>query len=416
MNRTALGSLLRVSLAAPAAFTAALVTSSAARADVFLLHNEGQVRGQLVNPDESPRQTYEVLTPGGGRLTLEATQVKRVVPQRAEEMAYDKIRLKAPDTVDGQWKMAEWCRENHLSQQRRTHLERIIELEPNHESARLALGYSHIHGQWMTQKEKMEKDGYVRHGGKWMTPQEQALEEQNRKYELAEKEWFKKLKMWRDWLDKDNKADQGRANFAAIGKNPGDVYAVKALARGMHEELDRDNKIMYISALSRIGTPGAMDALARASMDDTDEEIRLECLEQVVKQNYRPAVGLYVQALKSKDNVMVNRAGGCLRQMREPATVGPLIDALITAHKFQIQRGNPGQTSATFGTGQNAGAMPGFTFGNQAPEIVTQKLTNPAVLDALVAITSQNFDFDTQAWRTWFNAQKKPATMDARRD
>lgn len=415
MNRLALRRLLCCPLAALCA--AALAAASSARADVFLLHNEGQVRGQLVNTDQSPRQTYEVLTPGGGRITLEATQVKRVVPQRPEEMEYDRLRLKAPDTIDGQWKMSEWCRENHLSQQRRAHLERIIELDPNHEAARRGLGYSHIRGQWMTQKEKMEKDGYIFYGGKWILPQERDLYEQHHKEDLAQKEWYKNLKMWREWIEKPNKAEQGRARIAAIGKSEGDVYAVKALAAYMHDEIDREIKIMYIEALSRIGTPAAMDALARASLNDTDEEIRVECLEQVVKRNYRPAIGLYVQTLKSKDNVMVNRAGACLRQMKEPSTIGPLIDALVTTHKFQIQPVNPGQTSATFGTGPNAGAMPGFSFGNPAPQIVTQKISNQAVLDALVSLTAPtNFEFDTIAWRQWFAAQKKPATMDARRD
>lgn len=404
-------------LAAAAAVCVALAVPGAARADVFLLHNEGQVRGQLINRDESPRRTYEVLTPGGGRITLEATQVKRVVTQRPVEMDYDRLRLRASDTVEGQWQMAEWCRENHLSQQRKTHLERIIEIDPNHEAARHGLGYSLIRGQWMTQKEKMEKEGYIFYGGKWILEQEKDLYENHRKEELAQKEWYKRLKIWRDWLEKDNKAAQARANFAAIGKVEGDVYAVKPLAVGMQNEEDRDIKTLYIEALARIGNSPAMDALAGASLHDADEEIRIECLERVVKKNYRPAIGLYVQALKSKDNVMINRAGVALRQMKEPATIGPLIEALVTTHKFQIQRGNPGQTSATFGTGANSGAMPGFSFGNAPPEIVTQKISNPAVLDALVSLTSPtNFEYDTIAWKQWFAAQKKPATMDARRD
>jgi len=39
------------------------------------------------------------------------------------------------------------------------------------------------------------------------------------------------------------------------------------------------------------------------------------------------------------------------------------------------------------------------------------------VLDALTALTGQNFNFDKQAWKYWYAAQKKtPDSLDARRD
>ncbi len=313
--------------------------------------------------------------------------------------------------------MAEWCRTNQLLKQRKTHLERILELDPEHAPARRGLGYSQIHGRWTTQKEQMLNSGYVLYNGKWILPQEVELNEFHRKEELAQKDWFRKIKMWREWLEKDNKAAQARANFAAIGNVEGDGFAVKALAAGMLSETDRDIKSMYIEALTKIAVPAALEALTRASLNDADEEVRLECLDRVVRKNYRPAVGIYVQALKSKDNVMVNRAGVGLRQMKDPATVGPLIDALVTTHKYTIIKGNPGQITSSFGTGGNANAMPGFSFGSPPPEIVKQRIQNQAVLDALLALTAPvNFEFDTVAWKYWFASQKKPATMDARRD
>jgi hypothetical protein len=39
------------------------------------------------------------------------------------------------------------------------------------------------------------------------------------------------------------------------------------------------------------------------------------------------------------------------------------------------------------------------------------------VLDALVALTGKNFNFDVQAWKYWFAGQKKPPEkIDGRRD
>ena len=39
-----------------------------------------------------------------------------------------------------------------------------------------------------------------------------------------------------------------------------------------------------------------------------------------------------------------------------------------------------------------------------------------AVLDALIAITGHNFDFNQQAWQHWYSQQRGRPTLDARRD
>ena len=44
----------------------------------------------------------------------------------------------------------------------------------------------------------------------------------------------------------------------------------------------------------------------------------------------------YVNALKSKDNEVVNLAGLALGQLNDPAAISPLIDALVTTHKYII--------------------------------------------------------------------------------
>ncbi len=385
--------------------------AGAGRADIFLLEGDGQVRGELVNRDQSPRTTYVIKTASGGEITLEADQVKEVRRQTAVETKYDQIRGKVPDTVEGQWKLAEWCRENRLLKQRATHLERVIALDPNHADARHALGYSQINGRWTTQDAQMKESGYVRYGGRWMLPQEIEILENERKENLAQKDWGVKLKRWHAWLDTD-KAAQAEANIRAIN----DPYAARALARNLNNDDRRDVRLLYVEALGRINASAGMDALVNSSLADGDEEIRLACLEQVVSHQYKPAVAKYVQALKSKDNPTVNRAAVCLARMKDPASVGPLIDALVTTHTFHVPKGQPGQTSATFGTGPNSGGG-GFSFGGGGVEIIKQRIENRDVLQALVDLSGgASFNFDVRAWKNWYIAQKKPQSLDARRD
>jgi hypothetical protein len=381
------------------------------RAEVFLLENDGQIRGELVNRDESPRKTYVIRTATGGQVTLDAAQVKKVVRQSPAETKYDQIRPTYPDTALGQWQLAEWCRENRLNRQRAVHLERILELDPNHAGARHALGYGQINGRWQTQEQKMTENGYVKHNGSWLLPQEIEIMEQQRKEKLAQLEWAAKLKRWHGWLNT-NKADQAQANIQAVD----DPFAARPLAKYLEQETRQNIRMLYVGALGRLNAPAGMEALVHASLFDGDEEVRMACLDQVVSHKYKPAVGTYINALRTKDNRVINRAAVCLGQMKDPSAIGPLINALRTVHTFQIQKGQPGNMGGTFGTGPNSG-LGSFSFGGGGVQTVKQAFDNRDVLQALVDLTGGvSYNFDMGAWKYWFAAQKKPTSLDARRD
>ncbi len=151
--------------------SAALVLLSFLRpaaADVFLLRSGGRIEGDLVNADENPRTSYVVSLPNGGRVTLDAATVEKVQPVKPELAEYEKLRRKYPDTVEGQLQLAAWCREHGLETQRKTHLERVIQIDPDQAEARRLLGYRLVKGQWMTHDEEMADKGYVKFNGRWM--------------------------------------------------------------------------------------------------------------------------------------------------------------------------------------------------------------------------------------------------------
>ena len=94
---------------------------------VIELSNGGRVVGEVLNPQESPRKTWIVKTADGGRVTLSSSQVKRVLYPRPEQIEYERMRPRYPDTVEGHWALVEWCGEHRLLAQRKSHLERIIQ-------------------------------------------------------------------------------------------------------------------------------------------------------------------------------------------------------------------------------------------------------------------------------------------------
>jgi hypothetical protein len=394
---------------------ALLVLSSIGRAEIFVLTNSGEIRGELLNKDESPRKTYVVRTASGAEVTLEKSQVAQVRTQNAAQLEYEKIAPKYPDTVDGQWQLAQWCQEHRLTAERKVHLQRVVELNPDHKEARGALGYSFINGAWVMPDQLMQEKGYVRYKGKWVLPQEVELLEQQRKDELAEKEWFQKMKRLHDELvGRDpNRADRALETLRDI-KDP---YAVIALADYLDRERDRQIREWYINALGNIATNGAYHVIAVHAIEDADVEIRLACLEQVEGKKLPEVVAYFLGGLQSKDNVRVNRCGIALGRMKDPATIPALVDGLVTTHKFQVITGPPpGATSATFDkTGGSSGGG-GLSVGGSPPKIISQQMRNRDVHDALTLITGVDFDYDVALWQHWLAAQKKNDTLGVRRD
>src|SRR5271169_5664808 len=101
------------------------LSSTPARAEVLILTNGGRIEGEILNADEKPRTKYVVKIAAGSQVTLQTAQVKEVQHLKPAESEYEKISPTYPDTVAGQWALAEWCREHRLIQERKTHLERI---------------------------------------------------------------------------------------------------------------------------------------------------------------------------------------------------------------------------------------------------------------------------------------------------
>jgi hypothetical protein len=379
----------------------------AARADVFVLNSGGQIEGTLVTTPDAPRDKYVIKTDLGGVLTLAKDQVKEIVKRKPAEIEYDKKRHLFPDTVEGQWELAEWCQANHLGEARKTHLRRILELDPNHAGARSALGYSKFDGQWKTQDEVMTERGYVEYKGRWRLPQEIEILEQERKNDLALKGWYANLKRWRDWYDGDRHDEAVRCI-----REIKDPLAVRALSQLLEKDTDQAVRILAAEALNNCGTSGAVALLSAASLEDESQEVRLSCLDYLTDGKHPETLGYFILKLHDKDNKIVNHAAVALSRMKDQSAIAPLIDALVTNHKFKLVPGGPqGNYSTTFGS-NGAG---GFSFGGSQPKVVSQDIQNPSVLDALVTLTNANYNYDKTAWKNWLATQRKSKMLDPRR-
>jgi hypothetical protein len=388
-------------------FAAIAVAASYCHADTFHLTTGGRIEGTLLNPEQAPRESYVIETTTGGRITLQADQVENVVALSPVEKQYLALLPRMPMTVEGLWAMAEWCRESGLNQERETHLQHLLTLDPEHKPARLALGYNKIDGKWIQPDEHMRSLGYVRFGGAWRLPQEIEIEEQKARVSDAENQWRRDVRNWRSQVGK-RRGPEAIAQMRAIR----DPLAAPALVEQLNEETHPELTVLYVDVLGRLNHGAATGALIAHALNHNDERIRDLCLDQLVRRNERGAVPVFIQALGHKENYMINRAAVALARMGDPRAIVPLMNALVTKHKQVIQSGG-GQGSLTPTFSSDGGG--GLGVGGK-PKVIEREVQNPAVLQALTALTSVHHGYNSAAWKAWYTAENAPHGVNLRRE
>lgn len=66
---------------------------------------------------------------------------------------YQSLREKTTDNEQDNLNMAVWCEQNELPNQRRAHLLRVLQLNPNNQLAREQMGFVQVNGRWLNEDE-----------------------------------------------------------------------------------------------------------------------------------------------------------------------------------------------------------------------------------------------------------------------
>ena len=258
-----------------------------------------------------------------------------------------------------------------------------------------------------TQAERMAALGLVRYRGAWRTAQEIELIERDEAAALGSRQWVAKLERLRRQLDQPAAADRAAEEIRELS----DPLAVAALASALAAEPAFRVRSWYVEALAHIRSPEALQVLVATARDHADPETRIAAVERLVVLGPHQAVPPLVAALASADNAQVNRAAEALGRLGVSSAIGPLIAALETKHVVATGGGQPaGSTSATF-TPQGGGLSMGG-----GPKAQVVPVRNARVLEALVTLTGQNFEWNADAWRAWLASERAlPRDFDPRR-
>jgi hypothetical protein len=390
--------------AASIALIALVLPAEGVLGETFLLKSGGRIEAQQLNPGRGPTEPYLLKTDLGLKLSLTPAQVSRVVIRSDVQKQYDAEVLAASNTADGHWQLAEWCKEAGLVTERKAHLQKVLDLDPDHERARAALGFGRVGERWLTMDDVMQNLGYVRAGGVWKTPQQLELEVAARESELATKKLRRDILMWIDQLD-GSRRETALANLRSLR----DPRAGPTLVELLDDtKRPREVRMLALDMLGRLPPGLGAKAVLKLAMDEKDADIRDRCLDEVVRMKDSGVASLFIGLLKSKDNKRVNRAATCLARLEDPDATLPLIEALVTTHEYMIMPSNGG--------GLSFNSAGGFSAGGK-PQKFKKEHENVAVLSALTTLhAGTNFHHDEAAWRKWYTSEFTTTKVDLRRD
>jgi hypothetical protein len=395
-------------------------------ADLVKLKSGGELRGQL-GGDYSlqSRKPVVMTTVSGGIVAVQAVSVKFITRRPFKVELYETRAKETPKTVDAQWKLAEWCREQGLSSQREDHLRILLELSPNHRRARLALGYGRYDGKWMTRDEWNRSRGLVKHKGRYITPEELELIEKSNAELQREREWYQRVKTWKNWLS--SRLAPRRAEGLKKLQTLRDPDAVPALTKNFRDDPNRAMRLFYVKLLARISGPKPVPALIDQMLNDVDQEVRYAALNGISREQYGTAVPLFVRELTDGSVVVVRRAADGLKRMGDERAVPALINALVTTHRYKVRvPDTSGVGFSTNGSSASSSGLPpqvelmlrtgqlpnGVIINNPQQSVRTKVITvkyehqNREVLAALQRITGVSYGYSKRDWQLWVASTK----------
>ncbi len=408
---------------------------SPAQADLIKLRSGGELRGRIDRDSSGPDdELVTIRTLSGLEVVVARKDIQFLTHRPLSIEEYESRLRRTPNTVEAQWELAEWCREQGLKTQREEQLERVIALDPDHEAAHRGLKHRLVDGEWMSRDEEMLSKGYVKHRNRYVTPQELELIEKTEADLEAEQAWYKKVRLWRAWLY--GRSDKRREQALVELQQIVDPYAVAALTQNFQDDENRQARALFVKILSGIDGPRPVAPLVAQSLHDSDHEIRYEALNAISEAQYDFAIPLYVRELNHDWNEIIRRAAMALQRMGDESVVEPLIASLVTTHKYRVQVpresvsmnstgmvGNPGRVSLPPDVEARllAGQLPYGVIVNQPQArvpmktiVVKRQQQNSEVLTALQKITGESFGYDERTWQLWWSAKKSGALSGAK--
>ncbi len=408
------------------------------QADLIKLSNGGELRGRIIRNASTARSSPESIqleTLTGATVVVHQSQTQFVTMRSLAVEEYESRARRGADTLEAHWELSEWCRQKALTKQREIHLLKVVEHDVHHEKAQTALGRVWHEGAWIDRDELMATQGYVKYKGRYITTQELDVLQKTSAELEQEREWFQKVRLWHGWMTGRHE-ERSRQGFVAL-QHIDDPHAAPALIRFLCEDSRRDIRMLGVTILSKLSGSKAVAGLVKLTLFDADPEVRYASLNGIAPENFEYAQPAFIKELRSEYNAVLCRAAAALGRVGDERAIAPLIDALITIHRYNVPSNElPGETysyrtDGSFGSAtslppevelamrtgqlpQGAIVLDGSKSTNVPKKMVLVKVNhwNQDVLGTLQKITKRDFGYDKRTWHLWWAAEKSSGGAD----
>lgn len=214
---------------------------------------------------------------GGKWQTIEQASKKLV--NHPYLRGYEKKRREAGDTEEGNWKLALWCEGHSMWLQKYAHLRRVLDLNPQNNAARLALGWRQTDFGWISPEQVLAD---VR------TANDAAISKQ--KYGERIDGIVRRLRSANEKI-----VEQAKRELEELSN----ADAVLAIEQGMSTSNDAI-ALQAVGAISAIAHPGATRSLLRHAIYHNSSKVRERAGEELVKREAQGWAPSLLQLMRSE--------------------------------------------------------------------------------------------------------------------
>ena len=298
---------------------------------------------------------------------------------------YLAVRDANPDTVEGNLAVANWCRQNHVPDRERAHLERVTWLDPNHSEARRRLGFQRIQNRWVSQTEREQQNTVA-----------QVTAERMDAWSTVVAKLGRRLANVRD-------EERARELIRAID-HPAAIAALEQLL-GSKNEATAQLVVDHIAIFPQVE---ATDSLIRFAVFGPWESVRKSAAQALGSREmyqYVPTMLAEVSSpIISRSQIITGARGGVLHQLtffrdvqgeRQVLEFNSIYNRATPADELSPDVIDQGQRRVASVERQASAAQ---AAQNQAIDQL-----NDRIMTALRTATGEPIDNDPQAWWKWWN-------------
>lgn len=389
-----------------------------AMSDVLYLRNGGSVEGEIVETDATSFKVRTVV----GAVTLAKNDVTRIEKSPSPFAEYEQRRKALRRTARDHMDLAAWCAETGLASERKLHLRSAIDLDPDFEPARRALGFVRVGGFWVEGRKVVARQEGAAGPDSKAPAKADSQAEQQKLIDAVRASWTRRIRAIRNSLLESpigRTVEDGRRRILAIS----DPLAIGPMSRVLSQG-DPPIRALLVEALSAFAEDEASMNIAILGLLEPIKQVREAALDEIARRNDPRTIPQYRKALKAGNETVLLRAADGLGRIKALEAVPDLIDVL-TRQRMKVVERYPN----TFFSGFRAVyGIPVRSRGGVTIQVanyprigmpdsrlhrglmvqrVAQKVTvyRTEVREALRQITGQDFGFDRDEWRRWYKRE-----------